>query len=87
MVSGFGCQVTRPFALLLQRPPTLAAVISSRRTAIGALLQLVFLVGFDRYSRLWRLGAMEFLDSLGLLELLKFLEQSLLALLEISERL
>jgi hypothetical protein len=30
---------------------------------------------------------MEFLDPLGLLELLKFLEQSLLALLEISERL
>jgi hypothetical protein len=61
--------------------------ISSSRTAIGVLLQLVFFVGFDRYSRLWRLSAMEFLDPLGLLELLKFLEQSLLALLEISERL
>src|SRR5262249_25373025 len=85
MVSGFGCQVTRPSPLLLQRPRHLPLLFHPDKQPLKLCCSVAFFVGFDRYSPPDRPSAMEFLDPLELVELVKFLELSLLALLEVSE--
>src|SRR5262245_496693 len=52
MVSGFGCQVTRPSPLLLPRPSILAAVrFILTNSTLKLCYSVAFFVGFDRYSR------------------------------------